>query len=69
MPAEFVHVEAELDQLILYETGGHYKRTLEHEKKLGIQFFQLIPKRDTYYITDLVFHLKAHSVRLSFKCR
>ncbi len=33
LPSELMDVQAKLQQLILYESGGHYHRTMESEKE------------------------------------
>jgi hypothetical protein len=35
LPSELMGVQAKLQQLILYESGGHYHRTMEYEKEYG----------------------------------
>ena len=36
LPPELMEIEAKLDQLILYETGGHYKHVLDSKKETGM---------------------------------
>jgi len=36
LPSELMDVQAKLQQLILYESGGHYHRTMEYEKEYGM---------------------------------
>ncbi len=35
LPVASINVQAKLAKLILYETGGHYKRDYNFEKKMG----------------------------------
>ena len=36
LPTDLMDVEVKLDQLILYESGGHYKRDLDSKKEPGV---------------------------------
>ena len=36
LPTDMMDVEMKLDQLILYESGGHYKRDLVSKKEPGM---------------------------------
>ena len=36
LPTDLMDVEVKLDQLILYESGGHYKRDLHSKKEPGV---------------------------------
>jgi hypothetical protein len=36
LPSDLMNVQAKLQQLILYESGGHYHRTMEYEKEYGM---------------------------------
>jgi hypothetical protein len=36
LPSELMNVQAKLDQLILYESGGHYQCVLESGKEYGM---------------------------------
>ena len=37
LPSEFMNVQAKLDHMILYESGGHYQHTFDSEKEYGMQ--------------------------------
>lgn len=37
LPSELMNVQAKLDHMILYESGGHYQHTLDSEKEYGMQ--------------------------------
>ena len=37
LPSELMNVQAKLDHMILYESGGHYQHTLDSEKEYGMK--------------------------------